>query len=42
MLKNKKRIADGFGAKNKMRQISAAQKTDKIRQGQESWKKKDN
>lgn len=31
MLKNKNRIADGFGAKNKKRQTSAEQKTDKIR-----------
>lgn len=31
MLKNKNRIADGFGGKNKMRQSSAEQKTNKKR-----------
>lgn len=42
MLKNKNRTADGFGGKNKMRQISAEQKTDKISKGRRVGKKKDN
>lgn len=40
MLKNKNRIVVGFGAKNKMRQISTEQKTDKMVRAGELKKKK--